>query len=523
MADTTQNEKNVNIVLKQEERQEDEVVISLPAILRKMKKYGMAWFLTAVIVGGMLTGGSIFFSTTASTPVRALVSFTYSGIEKGKNPDGSHFDVNTLKSPDVLEKAISDCNLDPAILETVRKDILIEGLIPEDTVERITAYKNIYETAQTGQLAAAQAMLAETWYSTQYTITFDYKASDLSRSDAVQLLNTMLDRYRDYFFERYGHNEALGSALATLDYTEYDYAEAVDMFRTTLNTLKRYINTLATDDTTRFRSTATGYTFADLKSAINSVQDLDLDLISSYMNVYNITKDKDRLQAYYEYRIENLERQKKTDEETLQTIQESFDAYEKDQIIIFSDSTTNTESSIASDEYDKLINRKISAQSNLSETTQAIEYYNQRLTALKRAVVGSTDKVEKIETDLAALNEKVNDLIQLVNDTADDYYQNVSLANAYNVLVPATSQVAATVKNGITSAIVPVIGLELLLFVGYLTVAFVEALKSESKKKAYSAAVAEDGPSDEPLPDEKSEPEKAEEKSEDKKDKKKGK
>ncbi|HAG14871.1 MAG TPA: lipopolysaccharide biosynthesis protein [Ruminococcus sp.] len=516
MADFVKNEKNVNVILKNDDRRDDDVTISFPAVFRKLKKHFAAWFLTSVIVGGFITGLSMFFSTTTATPVRALVSFTYKGIENGKNPDGTDFDVNTVKSPNVIEKAIGDCGFEPELLETVRKDILIEGLIPEDTVERITAYKNIYENAQTGQLAAAQAMLAETWYSTQYTITFDYKDSGLNRSDAVQLLNTILDCYRDYFFERFGYNEALGSALATLDYTDYDYAEAVDMFRTTLGTLKRYVNSLSSDDTTRFRSTATGYTFADLKSAISSVQDLDLDLISSYLNVYNITKDKDRLQAYYEYRIENLERQKKTDEETLRTIQESFDAYEKDQIIIFSDTTTNTESSIASEEYDKLINRKIAAQNSLSETDQSIEYYKQRLTALKRAVVGSTDKVEKIEVDLASLNEKVNDLIQLVNDTADDYYQNVSLANAYNVLVPATSEVAATVKSGISRAILPVFGIELLLMMSYLTVAFVQALKEEARRKKNLAEVEAALSGAEPLPEqpdeepkqEKTEPEK---------------
>lgn len=526
MADTTQNpqsEKNVNIILKQEERQENEVVISFSSVFRKLKKYFAAWFLTAVIIGGIMTGSSIFFSTTSATPVRALVSFNYSGIEKGKNPDGSVFKADSLRSPDVIERAISDCNFDPALVETIRRNVLIEGLIPEDTIERITAYKNVYENAQTGQLAAAQAMLSESWYSTQYTITFDYKSSGLSRSDAVLLLNTMLDRYRDYFFERFGYNEALGSALATLDYNDYDYAEAVDMFRMTLKTLNRYVSSLSSDDSTRFRSTATGYTFADLKSAINSVQELDLDLITSYMNVYNITKDKDRLQAYYEYRIETLERLKKTDEDTLRTIQESFDDYEKDQIIIFSDSTTNTESSIASDEYDKLINRKIAAQTELSETKQTIEYYNQRLTYLKRAVIGSTDKVEKIEKDLKELNEKVNDLIQLVNDTADDYYQNVSLANSYRILVPATSAVAATVKSGIVKAIVPVFGIELLLMMVYLSVAFVEAIREDSQKRKLVAAAEAPAAGPDPDPEPAEEPAPEAKTDNEKKDKKKGK
>ncbi|MCQ2417406.1 MAG: lipopolysaccharide biosynthesis protein [Oscillospiraceae bacterium] len=476
--------QNVNIILKNEEKGQNEVIVSLSGVFKKIRKYFIAWLLTAVIIGGIIVGASIFSTTSATTPVRTLVSFTYPGIEKGKNPDGSDFDPYSLIQASVIEKALRDCEEDPQLLETIRRDIVIDSIIPEDTVERLTTYKKIFDTnSSTSQINAAQQMLAENWFSTQYTVTFNYKKSGLTRQNAVKLLNTIMDRYRDYFFEQYGYNEALGSALASQDYTEYDYAEAVDMFRTSLNTLNRYVNSLSNDDTTRFRSAVTGYTFADLKSAIGTVMDLDLDLISSYLNVYNITKDKDRLQAYYEYRIENLEREKKKNEEKLTTIQESLDSYEKDQIIIFSDSTTNTESSIASEEYDNLINRKITAQSDLSETTQYIEYYKQRLTALKRTTVGSTDKVKKIESDLAKLNEKVNQLIQLVNDTADDYYQNVSLSNAFNVLVPATSDVATNVKSGITKAVIPTAGTEILLLVAFLALSFIEAIVVETRRK----------------------------------------
>ena len=84
---------NVNLIVKNEEEQREEVVVSLASVFRKLKKYFVAWFLTAIIVGGLITGVSVFFSTTSSTPVRALVSFTHNGIEKGKNPDGSVFDL----------------------------------------------------------------------------------------------------------------------------------------------------------------------------------------------------------------------------------------------------------------------------------------------------------------------------------------------------------------------------------------------------------------------------------------------
>lgn len=484
-------EQNVNLILKQEEQQKEEVVVSLAAIVRKLKKYFAVWLLVAIIVGGLIAGVSMLIRTTSMTPVHAIVSLTNKGIEKGKNPDGSDFDPNSLKAPGIIEKALEQCNLELELLEPIRRGIEIEGLIPEDAYQRLSAYQNVFESSTSGMLSAAQAMLDVSWVSTQYSITFNYKESKLRRSEAVQVLNAMLDAYRDYYFEQFGYNEALGNSLAGTDYTEYDYAQAVDMFRSELKRLNSYVSSLSADDTTRFRSTVTGYTFADLKSSISTIQTLDLDLISSYLNVNNISKDKDRLEKYYEYRIQNLELQQTTDRETLAAIEAAFDSYEKDQVIIFSDSIANTESTIASDEYDKLINRKIAAQASLSETNQDIAFYKQRLATLKKAASSGKADVERVEKDLAKLNEKVQDLIVLVNDTADDYYRNVSLSKDYNVLVPATSEVAATIKSGISSAIVPIFGVEAIILMIYLGYSAIQALSEETRKRNQKLALAD--------------------------------
>lgn len=484
--------QNVNLILRNEEQHEDEIVISFSAVFRKLKKYFLAWMLTAIIIGGIIAGASVFFDTTSITPVRAVVSFTYSGIEKGKNPDGTDFHESTLKNPTVIERALAECGQDINLLESVRQGMEIEGQIPQDTYNRLTTYKDILENATSGQLSTAQAMFDETWFSTEYKVTFNYKNTGLSRSDAVQVLNATLNCYRDWFFERYGYNEALGNALAAMDYTDYDYAEAVDMFTTSLTTLNSYVSGLSKEDTARFRSTVTGYTFADLQSSINMVQRLDLDLISSYLNVNNITKDKERLQNYYEYRIETLQRQQKVNEETLAATKSAFESYEKDQIMIFSDGTTNTQSTVASSAYDDLLVAQIDATNALSNTKQQISYYNDRLTTLRKTNTGSgsEEKVKHIEAELKKVNEKVNNLIQLVNDTADDYYQNVSFSNAYNILLPATSSVATTITSGISKAIIPIIGVEAILLMLYLAVSFIQALIEENRKKKFASAFA---------------------------------
>lgn len=482
----------LNVTLKNEETaSENEVVISLPVILKQCKRYLIAWLLLVIIIGGLITGVSILMYSTSITPVTSLVNFTYSGIESGKNPDGSEFDGNSLKSPTVIAMALKECDMDPQMLESVRQGITIKPIIPSDAMDRLLLYGDLYSKATSGQLSAAQALLDTSWHSTQYQMIFSYSKTSLNREQAAQLLNAITDAYRDYFFEAYGYNDSLGTALKVLDYTNYDYAEAVDLFDNSLTTLRTYVRNLADSDTAKFRSTVTGYSFSDLQQSINTIRELDLDQISSYIAQNNVTKDKDTLQAYYEYRIENLSRQKIVYEETLASIQESISGYEKDSIYIFNDSM-NTQSTTASQQYDKMISQKISTQTQLSETAQRIEFYNQRLASLRKSTIGSTDKVKKTEKDLETLHTKITDLVTLVEQTADDYFKNFSLTDAYGVLVPASGSMNQSISDAVSASIKPVLISEIFLFVIYLCVVFFSSLKISNTKKKPETADAEE-------------------------------
>lgn len=491
MAVKTAEESNLNITLRNEEAHDEEIVISLPMICKKLKKYFLPWLLISVIIGGVISGVSIFHSTTSNTPVVALISFTYHGIEKGKMPDGTDFDAYELINPQVLEAALKSCNMDVSMLEIVRQSIVIEGKTPPDAIDRLTAYKSIFDSGN-NQIAAAEKLLASKWYPTQFEITFEYRDISLSRDDAVRLINEILAEYRNFFFKKYGYNNPLGNALNSVDYAEYDYSAAVDVFNSTLNSLKGYVNNLSSSDSTRFRSSVTGYTFSDIRESIKSVQNIDLSLIDSYLRVNNIAKDKDQLQAYYEYRIEMENRALKSYEENLVAIKEAVENYKKDQINVFTNGSINTESTVASEEYDKLINRQLSMQSNVTEAKQSIAYYNDRLAALHRSLSAGSGKVERVEKDLEAIDKKVKTLIKVVEDTANDYYQNVSLANAYTILVPANSEVSASIKTGIKNVIYPLIGIELVLFMAYLALAFIEAIRTDYLRRTAAKAEAGD-------------------------------
>ncbi|MBE6840607.1 MAG: lipopolysaccharide biosynthesis protein, partial [Ruminococcus sp.] len=51
------DERYLNITLKNEEQQ-DEVVISLAGIFKMLKKYFLIWIVTAVVIAGLVFGGS---------------------------------------------------------------------------------------------------------------------------------------------------------------------------------------------------------------------------------------------------------------------------------------------------------------------------------------------------------------------------------------------------------------------------------------------------------------------------------
>ncbi len=493
---TEKNESFLNVTLKNSEEEKEDIIISFSGIIKQLKRFLLIWLAVAILAGVLIPTGYAVFASDQLKVLNAVISFNYDGIESGKDPNGRTFDVNTLKNPAVIEKALTDLGEDMEQLENIRQGIIIEGIRPTDAIDKITMYQSIY---QQGNLTAGEKMLEVKIYPTQFIVTFNYSATDYKGTRAVEVFNTILTSYSEYFFDTYGFNKALGSAVTTLDYNDYDYAQAVDVFDSTLSTLQDYVNGLSSSDSTRFRASSTGNTFADLSESIGTLREVDLDVISSYINIHTITKDKETLLAYYDYRVEQLNRQKKIAEDELKTVTEAIADYEKDTIIIYGDKQDTSQYTQASAEYDNLINRKISAQKTVSTAAQRIDMYQKRITELnKNKTSASKEKIERVEADLQTLSEKINVLLQKVNDTANEYYETVYLSNSYNILVPASSSALHTAKSIIKAAMEPVLIVEALFFVIYFAAAFISALIADNRKKNKNNPVQQEFISAEP-------------------------
>lgn len=489
-------EKNISLILKQPEDESETVTISFGSIFRQMKRYLLVWIVLAAVLAMLTTSFVFLFSgRIVTSSITALVSFNYSGIESGKAPDGSTFDVNKIKSPNVIENALDDVGESSSLSENIRSNISIKGIIPDDALDKISLYQSVYSQGGSAALDAVNSLLAIGYYPSYYVINFDYAAAGITIDDGKKILDRILENYQDYFFRTYGYNEALGSSVVAVDYKDYDYPEAVDVFNSTLDSLKQYVQKLSNDDTTNFRSNETGYTFSDLLTTIDTVKSADLDALSSYITINNITNDKEMLLTYYQYRIEEMERERKVSQSELDSVTNSINEYEKDTLLVFGNGNgaENGETTYqqASEKYDELINQKIEIQDSVSRCSQRIEYYKDRISAMNEN--SGTVKVdsEEVEKELSSLYDKIKDLIDVTNKTADEYYETVTFANAYNILVPATGNAPQVTAGGLA---MPIFIIEAVLFVVYLGVSFIRAIVLDnraSKKKKESEVISD--------------------------------
>ena len=149
-------ERNLNVTIKNQEDNKDEVIISISAIMKNLKKYLAIWIVIAIIAGLLTFSLSAIKSFTAKTPAKALVSFTYSGIEQGLDPKGRKFEIESMKNPKVIEKALTEKGLDLKKIEDIRTSLSFDYKIPQEAYDQLTAYNSVMDKATSGSLSKHQ-------------------------------------------------------------------------------------------------------------------------------------------------------------------------------------------------------------------------------------------------------------------------------------------------------------------------------------------------------------------------------
>ena len=422
------------------------------SIIKAMKKFFLLW-LVLMIAAALTICSMNIVSGFTNRSVSVTVNFSFDGIESGHDPLGNKFDVNDIRSKSAIQECLDELNISYDDVDKLYSSISISGNVPSDVINRITNYTSMYDS---DKVEIYKNMKDLTYYPTLYKITMDCsKADGLSTQQSTDLLNLLTEKYKTTFFDSYGYKRSIENAVISIDHKDYDYADAVQIFDSNLSSLRNYIEELEKTDEVRFRSEKSGYTFSDLAKSIDTVRTEDLEMLSSYITLYSVTKSKDDLISKYEFRIEELKRTKIQQEQLLEGIKDTIDSYQQNTIMVFdrSDADTNTSFVQSSDVYAELIDKEAAARKAAEEASQQISKYQKRIDDLKKtAKKGSEDKVKE---DLDKLSQKLQTLLSAVRETVNEYYEKVILKNAYQIIAPASDSAMSVLKSSAKASVYP--------------------------------------------------------------------
>ena len=407
-------------------------LINIFAHMGKLKKLIAYLLILAVLIGtaaGALYSGFEHLSGKGSYS-RALISFQFDGIENGVDPNGAAFDINVLKSPYVIQSALEELGIDDGYLENVRKNISITGVVPEDAVEKITTIEKMAEK----DASQYEKVLDVAYFPSQYII-YLYDDGTFGPKELTQILDSVLVSYKQYFIDTYANNSVLTVTANLLDNDDYDYAECSELFETQVDTIISYA-TEKMDSAPDFRSSQTGLSFQDIVTALEFVKSVDVARLVSFVESSALTKNKSRQIEYYNYNIRDTTNKLSELQTQLEAVTSTINGYEKDPVVIVSNSDSTLEYGQKNAYYDQLVTQKIRLNEQIAQTNTKLNEYYLKVNDLQSSEnIATQADFDYADGLISKLRTTISSWISLVETTTEEYYSTTLLSNAIKVTV----------------------------------------------------------------------------------------
>ena len=414
-----------------------------------------------IAIGSVLAGFMFYYvastrlqSYTAST----VIEYTNTGATEGLAPDGSKIDTTEIYGSYIISKVIQNLGIDPskANMDDIRNSITITSIITDEQQQIFDAKVTQGEDA---------SLIA-----TRYMVTFNSGVA-AGKDYPRTMLNEILDVYSAYYGETHVNSARSANGVNDIYTKGYDYIEMMDVIDQSLTATLETLNDKISGDST-FRSSVTGYTFADLYREYELLQNIEVPKITAQILSGKITKDRDILLNKYRNRNNDLDITNNATELEIQKIMGVIDSYV--QMMSDSGNTDITSDYILQDiyddtqggrysktdqttSYDKLLTRYVQDRTGYTANEIDAAYNRYILDTFSDAPMESSQQEQQVVTEeIRNLVERINTLYASMEKTTDEYNEYLGAAN-----ISVLSSVGVTEKisiNKFTMLIVIVFG-----------------------------------------------------------------
>lgn len=410
------------------------------------------WLIAIItIIALIVTGVGTFLLLPASKSVVAIIELNYPGIELGLNPDGTQFDISQLKSPYVIEHALQEIDMTNIGIkpDEVRRNIDITPIIPSDVAQRAeTLIKQGNEYI---------------YYPSEYKITYKVNKA-FSYNQGISLVETIISEYQEYFYTLYSDVKTIENTIGNLDYSTYDYPDIVQVMTIQIQGVQEFLDEKTSEDG-NFRSSETGYNFADLNRSFDIIKTVDTSKLESLVYTNTLTKNRIKLIKDYEYKVKRMELDQAKKNSEAEEARRLMDQFKKEDFVLIPDGsgselrTENTQSY-----YNTLAETAIKASIEATDLQHEINYYKkeiERLVSMTEAI--NVQLIEEADQLIDATKTKLKELIKTTNDTIEDYY-SYKYSRSIRQIAPA--EMVSSINIFMNMGIALVIG----LLIGIITV-----------------------------------------------------
>lgn len=213
-------------------------------IFRYLKHFSILIFLFAL-------AGSVAIYMYANNKqeytASVVIRYTNDGVKDGYTPDGSKLDVNEIYSSSVISQAMDSLGLSGR-LSSLRSSITVTPVIDDDQ--------------QTINEALLEKGEEVTYFPDTYRVTLVVSGKE-GAGYARNMLDAIMQSYCTYYTEKYVEQRLSLNPSSNLLDSGYDYYECIRILENDTNEMQDFL-LAKRENYPNFRSSKTGYTFADL-------------------------------------------------------------------------------------------------------------------------------------------------------------------------------------------------------------------------------------------------------------------
>ena len=219
-------------------------------ILRYLKRFSFLIFLLS-LAGSLLI--YLYADNKQAYTASVVIKYTNSGVADGYAPDGSKLDVNEIYSSAVISQAMDALGASGK-LSSIRSNVTVTPIIPDDQQkindaliekgEEITYFPNTYRVS---------------------LVVSGKQGANYARN----MLDAILQSYCTYYTEKYVEQKLSLNPSSHLLENGYDYYECIRILENDTNDMQNFL-LAKREHYPDFRSSKTGYTYADLCAIYSS-------------------------------------------------------------------------------------------------------------------------------------------------------------------------------------------------------------------------------------------------------------